>query len=120
MKQGIETKAYQLRLRAGIQRDQHGNYIVPSSSSDALHIVSKDGLCSCPAMKAVCSHTIAAFGAHVPLIQFAWSSTYSELMLVAEVHRAAIQAMPVRLQAYLRQEFRAARERLQPVEQKAA
>jgi hypothetical protein len=119
MKETLADKAFLLRVQGGIQRDEQGNFLVPSSSSSTIHIVSVDGLCSCPAMK-LCRHAIAAFGAHVPLIQFNWAGDYEELMLIAEVHKESIKAMPARVRDYCRQEFIKAKERLKQHQQQAA
>jgi hypothetical protein len=120
MKTDMVTKAVELRQRGNIRRDQQGNFAVPSSSSDATYLVSKDGLCNCPAMKSVCSHNLAAFNACTVIQQFRWCEDYDILLVIADVHIDALSQMPPRIREFCRQEFSNARRRIFGEQSKAA
>jgi hypothetical protein len=107
------TKAILLRERGGIERDEHFNFIVPSSDGSKNYIVSGHH-CNCPSVK-VCCHLLATTYLDalltIELLRYAESEDF--LKAIVEVYSLSVEAMPAKVRAMVRSEYSEAKKRLQ-------
>jgi hypothetical protein len=115
------AKSLEIRRKGGITREGQ-TLFVPSSNGEAVYTVTGHA-CSCPAMGSrTCSHLWATTYLDallaIQLMRFADDDDF--LAAVVEEYRARVEILPGKIRQIVREEWSAARERINHHHQKAA